>query len=117
MHTIIREDIERRFTMNFFDLFRYFLILIVPGIVAAVIYGFIANRREEPRITTALIFDLFIFIINITGLYFFKGIVTVTLLLASFDCLSFTRRYALLSLLVGSILASIAGLIRRLIRF
>lgn len=99
------------------DFIRFFLILIVPGIIAARAFGIIGCVREEPRLSTALIFDLLIFIINITGLYFFKGIYTMTSLIASFDCLSFTRRYALLSILIGLILAGIFGLFARITRF
>lgn len=99
------------------DFIRFFLILIVPGIIAARAFGFIGRIREEPRMYTALMFDLLIFIINIAGLYFFKGIYTMTSLLASFDCLSFTRRYALISIGVGLILAVILGMVARITRF
>ena len=100
--------------MNFLDLFRFFLILIVPGIISAIIFGFIARLRREPTIATILIFDLWIFIIMITGLYFFKGIVNFTTLFLFFDCLSFTRRYALLSIFIGIDIAVISGFIYRL---
>ena len=101
--------------MDFIDLFRFFLILIVPGIISAIIFGFIACLRREPTVATTLIFDLWTFIIMITGLYFFKGIVNMTSLIASFNCLSFTRRYALLSIFIGIFLAVTSGLIYRLI--
>ena len=97
------------------DFIRFFLILIVPGIISAIIFGFIARLRQEPTIATTLIFDLWIFIIMITGLYFFKGIVTITSLIASFYCLSFTRRYALLSIFIGIFLAIMSGIIYRII--
>ena len=100
--------------MNFIDLFRFFLILIVPGMISAVIFGFIARLRQEPTIATTLIFDFWIFIIMITGLYFFKGIVNMPGLIASFECLSFTRRYALLSVFIGINLAIISGFKYRL---
>ena len=99
------------------DFIRFFLIMIVPGIIAAKVYGRIGCVEGEPRITTSLIFDLFIFLINITGLYFFKGIYTITALLASFDCLSFTRRYGILSIIIGIILAIIAGILYRIFNF
>jgi len=100
--------------MNFIDLFRFFLILIVPGMISAVIFGFIAHLRQEPRIGTTMIFALWIFIVMITGLYFFKGIVNMPGLIASLECLSFTRRYALLSIFIGIFLATMSGFIYRL---
>jgi hypothetical protein len=100
---------------NFMELVIFFLIFIVPGIIAAVVYGLIACLNDEPRIATSLIFDLLIFIINITGLYYCEDILTLDELMVQFNCLSFTRKYALLSILVGIILAVIFGLIRRLL--
>lgn len=100
--------------MDFIDLFRYFLILIVPGIIAAKLYGCIAHVKCEPTIATTLIFDLFIFIIMITGLFFFKGIHTMSFLITCFNCLSFTRRYALLSIFIGIILATICSCIHKI---
>jgi len=96
------------------DFIRFFLILIVPGIISAIIFGFIARLRQEPTIATTLIFDLWIFIIMITGLYFFKHVYTIDDLLFEFNCLSFTRRYTLLSTLIGINLAVISGFIYRI---
>ncbi len=101
---------ERRGPMDFI---RFFLIMLVPGLIAAKVYGKIGCVEGEPRIITALIFDLFIFLINITGLYFFKGIYTMTALITSLNCLSFTRRYGILSIFVGIFLAIISGTIYR----
>ncbi len=100
--------------MDFFDLFRYFLILIVPGFIGALAFSIAARFRTEINIRVALIIDLLTFIVLITGLYFFHGVVTVADLLFEFTCLSFTRNYALLSILVAIIIGTIAGLIRRL---
>lgn len=95
------------------DFIRFFLIMLVPGIISSFVFYNVARIRRWPDINSTLIFDLLIFIVNITGLFFFKGIHTMTMLIASFDCLSFTRRYALLSILVGIILAVIFGIIAR----
>ena len=100
--------------MDFFDLFRYFLILIVPGFIGALFFSIAARCRTEISIKVALIIDLLTFIIMITGLYFFKGVTTVADLLFEFTCLSFTRRYALLSIFIASVIGLIAGFIRRL---
>lgn len=95
------------------DFIIFFLILLVPGIIAAKVYAKVGCIQREPRISTVLIFDLLIFLINITGLYFFKCICTMSALLCSFDCLSFTRRYAILSILIGILLAIIGGAIHK----
>jgi hypothetical protein len=50
----------------------------------------------------------------ITGLYFFHGVTTVAILLFEFTCLSFTRNYALLSILIVILLGIGFGLLRRL---
>lgn len=91
------------------DIFTMFLIIIVPGFFADRIYRLVAFCRKTSSIYTALIFSLFIYLINITGLFLFHGITNFSILNASFDCLQFTRNYILLSLLVGAILGVIAG--------
>lgn len=91
------------------DIFTMFLIIIVPGIFADRIFRLIAFCRKTSSIYTALIFSLFIYLINIWGLFIFKDITNFSMLDLAFDCLQFTRRYILLSLLVGAILGSIAG--------
>lgn len=97
------------------EIIRFILVLLGPGIIAATIYGFIVHLKDEPKLTTSIIFSLLIYIIMITGLYYFKGIYTSSCLLESFDCLSFTRKYALLSILIGLILATIFGFIRKIL--
>ena len=89
--------------MTFFDLFRYFLILIVPGLIGALAFSIAARFRTEINIYVALIIDSITFIIMITGLYFFHAVFTVDTLLSEFNCLSFTRNYALLSILIAII--------------
>lgn len=95
------------------EFIRFFMILIVPGFIGALLYSIISRLKEEIDIPTALIMSLFIFIINITGLYFIKGITTMSQLLFQFTCLSFTRRYALLSILIAIIMGVLFGFIRR----
>lgn len=90
------------------------LLLIVPGYIAALIFQLISQCNIS-IILKGLIFDLFIFIINIFGLYYFKGIHTVEKLAWYFNCLHFTMKYALLSILVAIILGLIGGLIGRII--
>lgn len=100
--------------MDFFDLFRYFLILIVPGFIGALAFSLAARCRTEISIRVALIIDLLTFIVMITRLYFFLGIVTVAQLLTEFNSILFTINYALLSIAFAIIIGTIIGLIRRL---
>lgn len=100
----------------YFDLFRYFLILIVPGIIAARFFSLVAGCRfgGATALANSLIFALLIFITMITGIYYFyDDVTTVTQLIEAFNCLSFTRKFALLSIFIGLIYAGIAGAIRR----
>lgn len=92
----------------------FFLLLIVPGILADVIYNIVSRLRETGSAFTSLIFALVIYIINIFWLFVFKGILTLAALLEAFDCLQFERRFAIISLILAVIVGALAGLIRRL---
>lgn len=100
--------------MNFIDFYRYFLILIVPGIIGAIAFSIAARFRTEINLYVALIIDLLTFIVMITGLYYFQGVTTMDILIFEFTCLSFTRKYALLSIIIATFIGVAAGLIRRL---
>ena len=100
--------------MTFFDLFRYFLILLVPGLFGALAFSITARFRTEVNPYVALMINLGTFISMITGLYFCHGVYTVNILLFEFTCLSFTRKYALLSILIAIVIGIISGFIRRL---
>jgi hypothetical protein len=100
--------------MDFYFLFQYFLVLIVPGLIGALAFSIAARFRTEINIYVALIIDLLTFIIMITGLYFFHGVTTAAQLIIQFNCLSFTRNYALLSIFIAIVLGVIGGLLRRL---
>ena len=100
--------------MDFFELFRYFLILIVPGLIGALVYSIIACFRAEINLVVALILDYLTFVIMITGLFLWHSVATIEYLLYEFTCMSFTRNYALLSLLITIVLAVIGGILRRL---
>jgi hypothetical protein len=100
--------------MTALQLFQMFLALIVPGFIGALIYSIFARLTTEINTYVALILDLFTFVIMITGLYYFKGVTNITALLAQFECLSFTRKYILLSLLIQVLLGAASGLLRRL---
>jgi hypothetical protein len=98
------------------SLFVYFLIFLVPGLFAVLVYNLISCNRMEcsKTITSALIFDLLILGINLAELRFIKGICTFQDLQPYFDCLSFTSKYILLSLVVGIVLAVLAWLLSHL---
>lgn len=85
------------------------LIILISGIFADRIFRLVALCEKSSSIFTSLIFGLFIYLINIWGLFIFKDITHFPMLVASFDCLQFTRRFILLSLLVGAILGGISG--------
>lgn len=96
-----------------FQLFQFFLVLIVPGLIGALFFSIFARLTTEIDWRVALILDLFTFTTMIIGLYLFKGIGTVESLLVYFNCLSFTRKYILLSILINIIYGIIFGLLRR----
>jgi hypothetical protein len=97
-----------------FEFFRYFLILIVPGLIGALAYSITYRLRTEINIYVALILDFLTFLIMLTGLYFCKDVFTVSDLLIEFTCLHFTIIYGLISMWVAIILGVIFGFIRRL---
>jgi hypothetical protein len=105
---------ERSNFMDFLDLFRYFLILIGPGILGALAFSLAARFRTEIGMSVVFVLDMLTFIVMITGLYFLHGVTTMAIMLDEFTCLSFTRNYALLSILVSVALGAGFGLLRRL---
>lgn len=95
----------------------FFLLFIVPGLISVLTYKLISRHKISSccmYVCTAFIFDLLILIINLAGLYIFKRIHTLEKLKCYFNCLSFTSKYAILSIFVGIVLAAIIGLIYRL---
>lgn len=95
------------------DFIALFLLLIVPGFIAALVSNIIYPTSINV-IFSGLIFDLLIFILMITGLYYFKGIATLTELSVYLDCMSFSRKYALLSTAIGILLGLIFGFVAKL---
>ncbi|BCJ99663.1 hypothetical protein [Anaerocolumna chitinilytica] len=87
------------------------LILFISGLFADRIYRLVAFCRKTSSVYTALIFSLIIFYIDILGLFIFKGITHLPMLIDSFDCLQFTRRFILVSLIVAAIIGGIAGVV------
>ncbi|MDV3429194.1 MAG: hypothetical protein LIR50_19560 [Bacillota bacterium] len=98
------------------SIFVYFLIFLIPGLFAVLIYNLISHSSMDccKTITSALIFDLLILGINLAGLRFLKCICTFKELQCYFNCLSFTPKYILLSLVVGIVLAVLAYLLLHL---
>jgi hypothetical protein len=96
------------------ELIRFALILLVPGLIGALAFSISSRLRMEINILVALILDLLTFTAMITGLYFFKDVTTMEMLMFQFTCLSFTRRYILLSILINILLGAGIGLLRRL---
>lgn len=96
-----------------FQLFQFFLVLIVPGLIGALFFSIFARLTSEIDWRVALILDLFTFTTMITGLYYLQDIVNVESLLVHFNCLSFTRKYILLSILINIFYGIVFGLLRR----
>jgi hypothetical protein len=101
------------------SLFIYFLIIMIPGLFAALVYNLLCCNKMDcfRTITSALVFDLLILGINLAGLRFIKGIYSFQDLNVYFHCLSFTSKYILLSLIVGIGLAVLACLLLRLFNY
>ncbi len=98
----------------YFEFFRHFLVLLVPGVIGALTYSIVSSLRTRVNLSVALILDLLTFTAMITGLYFFKAVVTVDLLLNEFTCLSFTRNYILLSIIISIFFGVLFGILRRI---
>lgn len=97
-----------------FQIFQFFLVFIAPSLLGALAYSVASRLRSEISWTTTLILALVTFTTMITGLYFLKDVTTVDAILREFSCLSFTRRYILLSTGISVFYGAIFGLIRRL---
>ncbi len=95
------------------EFIRFFLVLLVPGLIGALAFSIAAHFKTEVKIYVALILDLLTFTTMITGLYFFKDVHTMEDLCYEFTCLSFTRNYICLSVLINIVYGVIFGLIRR----
>lgn len=97
-------------------LFVYFLIFLIPGLFAVLIYNRICCHKVEGcnAISSALIFDLLIMGINFAGLHLLRNICTLNDLQCRFNCLCFTLKYIILSLAAGIVLAIIACLLLHL---
>ena len=97
--------------------FIFFLLFIVPGCISVLVYKLISRHKISSCcvcLCAAFIFDLLILTIYLAGLYIFKCIHTLDQLNCYFICLSFTSKYAILSIIVGIVIAAIIGLIQRL---
>lgn len=92
-----------------------FLLLIVPGFIAENLFHFISRCRQRSIVIGALIFDLFIFLINITGLYWFNNVKTVEDLYTHFNCLHFSRLYGILSIFLAILLGVTFGIIGKFV--
>ena len=95
------------------DFFRYFLVLLGPGLIGALAFSIAARSRTEVNIFVALMLNLLTFTTMITGLYFLKDVYKMDDLVYEFTCLSFTRRYILLSTSINIGYGIFFGIIRR----
>lgn len=97
-------------------LFVYFLIFLIPGLFAVLVYNRFSRNRVEccNALSLAFIFDWLIVGINFAVLYLIKGICSFQKLNSCLNSLRFTSKYILLSIVVGIILAILACLLTRL---
>lgn len=91
----------------------FLLISIVPGFLASLILKGMCHFHHM-RADIAFIFDLFIFIINLGGLYIIKNVTTVNSLITSVNSVRFAVKYGILSMIVGIVLAIITGIVFKL---
>ena len=96
-----------------FQLFQFFLALIVPGLIGALFFSIFARLTTEIDWRVALILNLITFTTMITGLYYLKDVTTVDAILVQFSCLSFTRKYILLSTAINIFYGIVFGILRR----
>ncbi len=95
------------------ELFIFFLILFVPGLIGAIAYSVAESFKSKCNICMALILDLLTFTTMIIGLCFFKHIDTVNCIINKFNGLSFIRTYILISIWINILYGVILGLLRR----
>lgn len=96
------------------EFFNYFLALILPGLIGALAFSIAARLTTEIDWRVALIFNLLTYTTMIIGLYYIEDIVTIDQLRFQFNCLSFTRKYILLSTAITIFYGVVFGFIRRL---
>lgn len=97
-----------------FEFFRFFLVLLVPGLIGATAFSIAARTKLEISIIVALILDLLTFMTMIISLYYFKHVYNVDSLLHEFTCLHFTTIYASISIGISIFYGIILGFFRRL---
>lgn len=99
-----------------FEFFRYFLVLLVPGMIGALAYGLSSRLKTEIDLKVSIILNLLTFTTMIIGLYYLKDVYTVESLEHEFTCLHFTTLYVLLSTGINIFYGVVLGGIRRLFR-
>lgn len=96
------------------DFIKFFLVLLVPGLIGALAYSIVAHCKFKIDVYVALILALLTYTTMITGLFYFKDIATCKDLMIEFCCLSFTRKYILLSTFIVIVWGIICGFLRKL---
>ena len=97
----------------YIQIFHYFLALIVPSLIGALAFSIAARLRTQIQITTTLILALMTYVTMITGLYYFKDILNMQDFVTYLNCLSFSRKYILLSTGISVFYGVAFGLLRR----
>jgi hypothetical protein len=97
-----------------FEFFRFFLVLLVPGIIGATVFSLAARGRIEINLIVALILDLLTFITMLIGLYYGKQVYNTDSLQHEFTCLHFTSIYTLMTIGINIFYGVVIGFFRRL---
>lgn len=90
------------------------MVALITGFISVFVSEQICNRQIKSNvrfIISGLIFDLFTLVIMLFGLRFCKGILWFSDLWVDFNCMSFTTKFAILTIIVAVILGVIFGLI------
>ncbi len=93
----------------------FLLMLIGSGFIAERIFSVLSRCKDVKSISTGMSFSLLIFITNTIGMYLLKDVSSLSKLIANFNLVVFTTKYALLSIFVGMVLAVIGGIAARVL--
>lgn len=93
----------------------FLLMLIGSGFIAERVFSALSRCKQGNSISIGIAFSLLIFITNTIGMYLLKDVSEFSKLIANFNLVVFTSKYAFLSILVAIILAVIAGIAARVL--
>jgi uncharacterized membrane protein len=90
------------------------MVALITGFISVLIFEHLCQNHIKTGyryIIAGLVFDLLTLVIMLFGLRFCKGILWFSDLWVDFNCMSFSTKFAILSIVIAVILGVIAGLI------